>query len=214
MTDSNDTANSSAEDRVQHDHELERAKSAALRKQANLYAKWAATFSATVGVVAIIANSYSLASFSSSDLFSSRPGIEIQFLHDIDALKTGNKSLAQSLSKLDSQLSAISTPDTKTETARQIAALSDRLKNIDERLAAIDAVIIENPTKALSIPLLRQDLDNVKDDYEADRAAVSKEIDRIYDQNKWFIGLMFTMAFGIISLALSSFLQSKKTESE
>jgi hypothetical protein len=50
----------------------------------------------------------------------------------------------------------------------------------------------------------------VKTNYQRDIESYNKQIDRIYDLNKWFIGLMFTMAIGLIGLAISNFMQAQK----
>ena len=42
--------------------------------------------------------------------------------------------------------------------------------------------------------LLRQELEGVKINYQRDIESYNRQIDRIYDRNKWFIGLMFSMA--------------------
>jgi hypothetical protein len=65
-----------------------------------------------------------------------------------------------------------------------------------KRIDDLDAAILDSPTKALSIPLLRQELQGVKTNYQRDIESYNKQIDRIYDQNKSFIGLMFSMAIG------------------
>jgi hypothetical protein len=69
---------------------------------------------------------------------------------------------------------------------------------------------MNSPEKALSVPLLRQDLENMKISYHSDGVEYTRQIDRVYDQNKWFIGLMFSMALGLIGLAISNFLQIKR----
>ena len=84
------------------------------------------------------------------------------------------------------------------------------MKNISKRLDDLDAAIMNNPDKALSVPLLRRDLDTLKIEYQKDIDSSGKQIDRIYDQNKWFIGLMFSMAIGLIGLAISNFIQARK----
>lgn len=66
------------------------------------------------------------------------------------------------------------------------------------------------PPSGLAVPLLRQDLENLKASQQRALEASTNEIDRVYDQNKWFIGLMFTMAIGLISLAISNFVQARR----
>ena len=142
--------------------------------------------------------------------FASKPGLDVQLLRDVGELQSELKETQESLAKISNAFNALSTPDTKTDALKQVAAIKENVGKLTGRIDAIDAAIVENPTKALSVPLLRQDLENLKGDYLTDRENATKEIDRIYDQNKWFIGLMFTMALGIIGLAVSNFIQLKK----
>jgi hypothetical protein len=66
--------------------------------------------------------------------------------------------------------------------------------------------------KTLSVPLLRKDLDQINSELTENLAATSKDIDRIYDQTKWFLGLMGTMAIGILGLAISNFFQIRREQ--
>jgi len=91
-----------------------------------------------------------------------------------------------------------------------VAAVRADLTALDKRIQGIETAILDNPSKAITIPLLRQELETVKVDAQKEADSQTKQIDRIYDQNKWFIGLMFTMAIGLIGLAVSNFIQARK----
>jgi hypothetical protein len=92
--------------------------------------------------------------------------------------------------------------------------IRSQIADLTNRLGHLEAAVMADPAKALGVPLLRQDLENLRSVYLRDSETAVKQIDRIYDQNKWFIGLMGTMALGLISLAVSNFLQTKKKELE
>ena len=91
-------------------------------------------------------------------------------------------------------------PDTTTNIGAQVAALNLRIQTLEDGL-------LENPEKALAIPLIRKDIQKIEVLYKENIAAMNRDIDRVYDQNKWFIGLMFTMAIGLIGLAISNLVQ-------
>ena len=76
-------------------------------------------------------------------------------------------------------------------------------------MKSIQAALGSDLERSLSVPLLRKDLEQLKTQLNERTTAASKEIDRIYDQNKWFLGLMGTMALGLLGLAVSNFLQSR-----
>jgi hypothetical protein len=58
--------------------------------------------------------------------------------------------------------------------------------------------------------MLRKDLDNERENSKISIADANRQIERIYDQNKWFLGLMFMMAIGLIGLAVSNFIQVRQ----
>jgi hypothetical protein len=89
--------------------------------------------------------------------------------------------------------------------ALKLKALNQSVGKYEKRLAAMEGVILDNPQKALALPLMKKDIDSLKETRQTDTAASRQEIDRVYDQTKWFIGLMITSAIGIIALAISSF---------
>jgi hypothetical protein len=140
-------------------------------------------------------------------------GIEVQFLRDIDTLQ---KKLVQQqieVGQVYAQLQSITTTSNRTPTEVQMAAIRGEIANVGKRISGLEGAIRDSPTKALAVPLLRQDFENLKTVNQKDLESVTKQIDRVYDQNKWFIGLMFSMALGLIGLAISNFMQArKKTE--
>jgi len=95
---------------------------------------------------------------------------------------------------------------------KEYLKLEKPLNELTSRLSSIEGVLLDNPSKALRTVLIQKDLDNMKATNQAELFAVRQEIDRVYDLNKWLIGLMFTMAVGILSLAISNLFKGKKTE--
>ena len=136
---------------------------------------------------------------------------------DIAGLVKANKDLAERTGRMESRvesvvsrLEAIIQEAEGTETAVLVALVKDDLAAVQERIDNVEAVIVENPTKALSLVVLRQELDNLKSSHQEQYAAAQRDIERIYDQNKWFIGLIFTIALAMVGLAISNFMQLRK----
>lgn len=92
--------------------------------------------------------------------------------------------------------------------AFQVDQTAARVAALDVRLSKIESVILNDPAKSLEMPLLRNELEYVKKGYQSDLVSLRDEIARIYDLTKWFIGLMFTMALGIIGLAVTNFVKA------
>ena len=56
--------------------------------------------------------------------------------------------------------------------------------------------------------MLRRELQELKAANEGTAAAVSREVDRVYDLTKWLFGLFLTLALGILTLVATVALKS------
>ncbi|WP_180699646.1 hypothetical protein [Pseudomonas crudilactis] len=61
------------------------------------------------------------------------------------------------------------------------------LRLLKERIILLEKSISDSPEKALSIPLLRRDQESMSKSIEANKFAISNELSRIYDQQKWML---------------------------
>lgn len=120
---------------------------------------------------------------------------------EIEGLRAQIKTLTQDTQKLV-QLP----PDAKL--AIQLTQLQDSVRLLSERLEKIEAAILANPAKALEIPLLQRDVENLRSTQQSNLVAVKEGVDRLYDINKWLLG---AMAVSVITLALSNFLRPKES---
>jgi hypothetical protein len=75
-----------------------------------------------------------------------------------------------------------------------------QLDNMKDDLGDLKRVILDNPSKALSLLLIQKDIAEVQK-RQADLAlATQAEITRIYDFSKWFLALMITLAVGLVTM--------------
>ncbi|WP_223504645.1 hypothetical protein [Pseudomonas sp. BF-R-24] len=117
--------------------------------------------------------------------------------------------LRASVSKADELLSAamrqISQPNNNGQAQIiELTSLKATVKSIDERLAILERSISDNPEKALSIPMLRKDQENMSKAIEGNKIAVSAELTRIYDQQKWILGGIGTVLFAAVTALLTA----------
>jgi DNA repair exonuclease SbcCD ATPase subunit len=162
---------------------------------------------ALVAVATGIATSFSLVSWLRTPSKTVLP--ESRTIERIQGTESALNDLQKQLKDIRTRIDSLSKPPQGAEWAPQFETLNADIKNLDDRLKLFEDALGDS-SRALSVPLLRQDLQNLKNSYQKDIDTSAKQIDRIYDQNKWFIGLMLTMAIGLISLAVSSFLQARK----
>jgi len=107
---------------------------------------------------------------------------------------------------LSNYVDTVSRTGSPNATTAGIAQLQARVVTVEHKQAEIEKVILASPASALAIPMLRKDLDNVRDRSAADLAANNAAIDRIYDLNKYVVLTIFA---SIVLLAITQFLKPK-----
>jgi phage-related tail protein len=113
------------------------------------------------------------------------------------------------LEKVEQHLASLSNIPKEDALNIEIQKLSSALTELASKEAKIESVILNSPSKALEIPLLRRDIDNIKAMQQSGIAALKDSIDRIYDISKWLLG---AMAISILTLAIGNLLKSKDTK--
>jgi len=135
-----------------------------------------------------------------------------QFKKEMQFIFSTLKKHEEFIDDFRNQVDALKNPDTNTEVGAQTALIRSDIAVLTSRVKTLEDGLLDNPEKALAIPLIRKDIQKLEVSYQENIAAMTQNIDRIYDQNKWFIGLIFTMAIGLISLSISNFVQMRKKE--
>lgn len=91
------------------------------------------------------------------------------------------------------------------------SSLNLEVETLKRQIGTLNKVILDNPEKAISVPLLKVEIQNQKDQNEKEIKSIKDDIARVYDINKWIIGLVFTMLVSIIILNISNlFVKNKK----
>lgn len=86
----------------------------------------------------------------------------------------------------------------------ELTSLRASVEQIDSRLLVLERSISDNPEKALSIPMLRKDQENMAKAIEGNKLAVSSDLSRIYDQQKWILGGVATILFALVTALFSA----------
>jgi hypothetical protein len=111
----------------------------------------------------------------------------------------------------ESQVDKLSVLPEEVKVLVEIKKISEQLSRVDKRLFDLERYLLASPDKALALPLISKEVENLSSSVKSERVNTQTEIARIYDQNKWFIGLMFTMAISVLGLAISNLFQGKKS---
>lgn len=92
------------------------------------------------------------------------------------------------------------------QSAVQQRALVGRIDGLEKRLSALEAALMTSPEKALSVPIMRRDLDNMRETNAQSLTSIKASVDQIYDLSKWLLG---ALAVGVLSLAIANFFTKK-----
>lgn len=118
-------------------------------------------------------------------------------------------AIRSDLSDLKKEISAITSVPDGAAWKKESIAIKQRVATLESKLRALENALTSNPEKALAVPILRKDLDNAQKVFKSEVSQTRAEVNRLYDQNKWFIGLMFTIAVSVLGMAVSNFMGKK-----
>lgn len=108
--------------------------------------------------------------------------------------------------RYDSLMEELSKSASSGESNVEIADLSVKLDEVRKRLELLEKAISDSPEKALSIPMIRKDQENISKALDAHRAVVSADLARINDLQKWILGGIGTvLVAGIAALFTALF---------
>jgi hypothetical protein len=91
----------------------------------------------------------------------------------------------------------------------ELVQLKYRVEALTVELQNISSTVLEDPQRALTLPLLKQRIDFIIQENERHQIALHAEVTRVYDMNKWLFGLVIT---SILGLALSNMWKTGKKE--
>ena len=122
---------------------------------------------------------------------------------DVSAVQTELAMLSDNITILQETVDRLSQSPRDLSLSIELAQINSNLISVDSRLQEIEHTILEDPAKALEVTLLRRDIDDMQEEYQRDLQSARAEIARIYDFNKWFLGVV---VFGLVGIIVSNFL--------
>lgn len=115
----------------------------------------------------------------------------------VTVLKAQLETLRQQVDTL--RPTATGTPPTDVE----VRGLSQAITELDKRQKRLEDAIARDPAPALELPLLRRDMDNLKEAQAQSLESMRQSINQILDLNKWLLG---GGALSVLALAVSTLL--------
>lgn len=84
--------------------------------------------------------------------------------------------------------------------------LATRLTTLESRQRRIEDAIMRDPARALEIPMIRRDIEAMRETNTQAIANLNGDVEQVYDLTKWLLG---ALAVGVFSLAISNFFSRK-----
>ena len=104
---------------------------------------------------------------------------------EYQALKSENQNLKKSIQelKLQKNVKVIDTSIIK----------NSRIEILEQKIEKLNNIILENPEKSLTIPLLNKEIENQKSNTEIKIESLKDKVETVIDLNKWILGLIFSL---------------------
>ncbi|WPR71476.1 hypothetical protein SLW70_16305 [Flavobacterium sp. NG2] len=87
-----------------------------------------------------------------------------------------------------------------------------RIKELENKIQTLSDIIIENPEKSLTIPLINKDIENIKKENTLQIEMIKDKVETVIDLNKWILGLIFSLLITIVISNLSKSKQKNNVE--
>jgi hypothetical protein len=174
---------------------------------------WLNIVSMIIATIALTLGGFFLPEFLSKNIFKSPK--QIQYYCDsipiCDQILYLKKSIIELNFKIESSLYFKNDSIKKISfNSIELSQMKQSINNLRNELENLNKIILDNPEKAISIPLLNQKMEDQKNQQIKENQYLKDEIARVYDINKWIIGLVIGMLVSIIILNISNLIKNKK----
>jgi len=174
--------------------------------------QWAAMVTALLSTIGVALVASQLFEYSSPLL----PRRDNQAYYETTQLREQLKTLQLQVSQLGELSEKMKKPVASNAQTAQQARLAAAMEDVEKRLGSLEKAILASPERALSIPLIRKDLDDSGKRLEEFKVSSRAELDRIYEQQKWMLGgigtVLLAVAGGAITILLRSISKSKEAD--
>jgi len=178
------------------------------RTAKNALTQWLSVFAAGL---AVVAGFVMFAVDTYSKYFRSQPQLVTTLNQDrigkqIAELTNELTAVNDKIKTIDQHINSLSSIPKEAALSIEVQNLKTSTEALGARAEKIESVILQSPSKALELPLLKRDIDTIKESQQSGLAALKDSVDRIYDLNKWLLG---AMAVSIVTLAVGNFVKSR-----
>lgn len=186
------------------------------RKDESTAKKWSniiAGMSSSIAIAALLVTSFGVFFDSGNRTLGNKElTLELSAIKDKSSYsQTIIENLERELGVVKGSLSALSDLPDEQKWKIEVSKLQANVTVLSNKIESLESVLTTDPSKVLAVPLLRKDLESTEKALKLELQQTRAELDRMYDQNKWFIGLMFTIALSVLGMVASSWFNRKET---
>ncbi|HCD1999058.1 TPA: hypothetical protein NBJ18_001032 [Citrobacter farmeri] len=108
--------------------------------------------------------------------------------------------------ELQNTLTSLKNTSTLTPDNLRIEELESKIKTLQLKLDNMNSIIVSSPEKALSLPMMRKDIDSLDKSMSVLSSFTENQFERFYNLFLWICG---TLVLSVAGLGLSFFLSNK-----
>jgi hypothetical protein len=118
--------------------------------------------------------------------------------------------LADTKQEIDAVKQALKTSQSNSTSSGDVIALKSDVERLKERFAGFESALGDNLDKRIAFPMMRKDLDAIKEQYKVDLVAMDARLNLVVDLMKWVLGIIGLS--GILSGLSNWFARPKATK--
>ena len=99
-----------------------------------------------------------------------------------------------------------------TKIDQQVIELQQQIDLLNSQIKNLYSVIDQDPLKAVSLPLIKKDVQILINSHQKDTSMLQREVSRVYDLYKWLFGILFTIILSIAGIVWNSMRAAKEEE--
>ena len=131
-------------------------------------------------------------------------------LSDIDEARTKVELSLNDIDRVKAALSNVKSITRNKKEKLEFVKYMSRLDEINTRLTKLETIIVPDPSKALTLELLRKDIEHIRDSIKNDLASLKERTDYNLSMNKWFITFMVMNYFAVAGILIALVVQIRK----
>ncbi len=128
---------------------------------------------------------------------------------ELEEIKSQLASVNGRLENVETVLSDIGKQPDESSLGLEISQVKVAVDNAKEKLDNLEKVILEDPNKAVSIPLLQKDMENMKSLSDSQIQSLQQSVNQLY---ALLIGVVVVIGVGFLGIAASNLWSPKKPD--